>query len=130
MNCKDADDGRADFLAGKKDEARYGDASNGADYRRGWQLARLGHIADQPKPEPNPQAFARAPLSDDPPWDDAPVVRRETEQSQPAAVSVAIAPAPRIEEKPPTKADVRLAVGEEKPKKSKPAPSDQLDLFG
>lgn len=130
MNCLDADQGRADFLAGKRDEARYNDASNGADYRRGWQLARLGYIADQPRPEPNPQAFAPEPLADDPPWDDAPVVRSQTEQSHPAEAVTPAAPAPRIEPKGHTQQDVRLAAGEDKPKKSKPAPAGQLDLFG
>jgi hypothetical protein len=134
LNIQDADDGRADFLAGKKDEARYNDANNGADYRRGWQLARLGHIADQPKPEPQAVVFATP--SDDPPWDDAPVVRRETAQSQPAAASIATsAKLEKVnigENSPPpvTRQDVRLAIGEEKPKKSKPAPAGQLDLFG
>lgn len=148
VNCKDADEGRADFLAGKKDEARYSDASNGADYRRGWQLARLGHIADQPKPAPNPQAFAREPLSDDPPWDAEPVVRRETTESQPAAAPVATSrevekmnmggnspklpncPESQTDPKCLSRQDVRLAAGEEKPKRSKPALAGQLDLFG
>lgn len=128
MNCQDADAGRADFLAGKKDESRYNDASNGVDYRRGWQLARLGQIADAPKPAPQP--FPSPTLSDDAPWDSAPVVRRETAQGQPAAVVVASPPEPRIEQKAPTREDVRVAAGEDKPKKSKPATAGQLDLFG
>lgn len=119
FNCKDADDGRSDFLAGKKDEARYNDASGGADYRRGWQLARLGAVADQPKPEPNPQTFAPAPLSDDPPWDDAPVVAENS---------------PKAADLP----DVRLASiktgtpaseRQEQGNPPKPATAGQLDLF-
>lgn len=128
MNCRDADDGQSDFIAGKRDEARYNDAVKGGDYRRGWQLARLGQIADAPKPPPQP--FPAPTLSDDAPWDDAPVVRRETAQGQPAAVVVASVPEPRTEQKSPTREDVRLAAGEDKPKKSKPALAGQLDLFG
>ncbi len=56
MNCPDADKGREDFLAGRRDEALYADAVNGADYRRGWQLARLAapDAPEEPSEVPDP----------------------------------------------------------------------------
>lgn len=50
MNTPLADQGRSDFLAGKKDLSLYDDATNGADYRRGWQLARLSGEQTQTTP--------------------------------------------------------------------------------
>lgn len=133
MNCPDADQGAADFAAGKKDEARYNDASGGADYRRGWQLARLGSYrapaneAAAVPPESAPEAGVLGttpPDEADCPFDAAvpppPEAPREPEAPRP----------PPSESAPPvSKQSVLLATGELKPRKPKPADPGQLGLF-
>ncbi len=149
MNHPDADRGRDDFLAGRKDEARYADAANGADYRRGWQLARLaapghcnacapgqkcwshGHGCEARPPAPVRETAPESPRNPSPePADDCPFAPIPPQPVQDAPGDN-VRPPDRLIQPFPTAQDVKLATGDA-PVKSKRAPKpqkDQLNLF-
>ena len=102
MNCDLAEKGRADFVAGTKDEALYGDYERGMDYRRGWQLARLASLA--PKPDATPWT------GETPPKPETPI---PVPKVQPEGITT-------LSHRPPPR---------ERAKAPKPAPAGQIDLF-
>jgi hypothetical protein len=146
----------ADFATGERDEALYGlvDLAGGVGlaYRNGWRGARMAAeraaegvaVAEiQPATAQNPRTTVENP--DGNPFADSPVstfaspfeVAEPTQAiSAPPPTEMPAGPtsrefdvqdgAPRAF---PTKQDVRLAVGEEPPKKPKAEPSDQMSLF-
>ncbi len=110
MSFADYGLGREHFAAGKKDEAIY---TRSETYRRGWQQARRDAEASQDT--------SAAP---------APVKPKETPKSPTiGTLEWEMANLPTSDGKKVTAEDVKLASGEEKPRKPKPADPDQLAFF-
>lgn len=139
--------GREDFAAGRRDERLYATAEDhGASYRNGWQSARRAKLAADEGLAPPPAATeARAPEiqqpeaqndGDLPAWIASSAASATPPDPEPARVEQKDAPPAEIlprKDAPEIGASVvKLAVGDERPKKPrKPAPpDDQLALFG
>lgn len=134
MNCPDADKGAEDFAAGRKDEARYNDAVNGGDYRRGWQLARLGSYqapANAPAPVSAQVGEDTGGLGTTPPVAEECPFGSAAPLPDPEPADPGPKPAiPPSESAPPvSRQSVLLVAGELKPRKPKPADPGQLGLF-